>query len=645
MPRARPVFPAAIRDAIRDAEIGAGPLLGVPGQRFFAGPVAGVLLLVLCAAVYLPGLRAMPPVDRDESRFAQASRQMFEALALPQEFRDTRPLERLDNGTVVGGMHAGGPIVPMVGQRARINKPPLIYWLQTASAWAFTAGDPLAAALWHYRLPSVVCAALAVLFTWRLGCSMTSAQAAWLAAALLAIAPIVVWDARQARADQALFACTTGALWALWTVFRHRQRPRDELKLGARTVAPVLFWIALALGVLAKGPITPMIAALAALAACIATGQWKWLGRTRPLAGLVILVALLAPVIVLAASTIGLGTLGEIFREEVIERSGSAKEGHWGPPGYHTVLLAVLFWPGSLLTLAAFVRTARLALRLPAPERAGILHRIASLPTRWRKRAAGRDAELFCLAWIIPGWIVMELVSTKLPHYTLPMYPPVAIITGALIVDAARGAVDTKTAERLDLGGVVWLALGLLVCVLPLAGLVFLGVSGPAAVLAVAAGAANLFLLWRAKQALDAGLPIRATVRAAGASIMFIVVALGVVLPRARTVWISHRVLAEVRTIAGDDAPVAAVGFHEDSLVFLTRGALDKIDPPQAGAWLREHPRGVLILPVRDEGEANLDELAFVTVGGEVRGYNYAAGRAERLRLRMNAGAAPGRTP
>jgi len=52
------------------------------GSKASSWRVAGLSLLVLCLAVYLPGLWTIPPVDRDECRFAQASRQMFEGGGL-----------------------------------------------------------------------------------------------------------------------------------------------------------------------------------------------------------------------------------------------------------------------------------------------------------------------------------------------------------------------------------------------------------------------------------------------------------------------------------------------------------------------------------------------------------------------------------
>src|SRR5690606_24117103 len=116
--------------------------------------------------------------------------QMFESVALPAEQR--RP-----------DWHDGGVVLPKVQDRPRLNKPPLIYWLQAASAAVFTRGDPFRDAIWMYRVPSLIAAIAAVLITWRIGVGLFDdlwggASAAWLGAALLAVSPIVVWESHQA---------------------------------------------------------------------------------------------------------------------------------------------------------------------------------------------------------------------------------------------------------------------------------------------------------------------------------------------------------------------------------------------------------------------------------------------------------------
>src|SRR5436190_210596 len=92
------------------------------------------LLAALCLALYLPGIAAIPPLDRDEARFAQASRQMLETGDfLHIRFQD----------------------------EARNKKPAGIYWLQAASVAVLST--PESTAIWPYRLPSMV-GALAALF-------------------------------------------------------------------------------------------------------------------------------------------------------------------------------------------------------------------------------------------------------------------------------------------------------------------------------------------------------------------------------------------------------------------------------------------------------------------------------------------------
>src|SRR5881227_3414450 len=101
------------------------------------------LLAALCFALYLPGIAAIPPLDRDEARFAQASRQMLETGDfLRIRFQD----------------------------EARNKKPAGIYWLQAGAVAVFST--PASAAIWPYRLPSLLGAMAAVLLTFGLGAAL-----------------------------------------------------------------------------------------------------------------------------------------------------------------------------------------------------------------------------------------------------------------------------------------------------------------------------------------------------------------------------------------------------------------------------------------------------------------------------------------
>ncbi|MFN0011043.1 MAG: ArnT family glycosyltransferase [Phycisphaerales bacterium] len=602
----------------------------------------GLVLLLLCAAVYLPGQTSLPPVDRDECRFAQASRQMFESVALPESQRDPK-------------MHGGGLVVPMLVDVPRLNKPPLVYWLQTASAALFTWGRPLEDAIWMYRVPSVLSAIVAVFATWRLGLKMFDARAALLAAMLLAVAPMVVWDAHQARADQLLLACTTVCMGALWGVWRRRSgreshaederaNASESLRWIARTPwgTVVLFWLALGAGIMAKGPVTPLVVALAIVWLSLTTRSWRWIGGLRPVLGAVIVLACVAPwVWAVAQRQGGFGPYATLVWDEFFARGiRGSKEGHFAPPGTHTVLLAALFWPGSLLTLAGFIaawkrargldqkpdREGGLGAKSPARESPGLRRGLLGRITRaWR----GRDAEMFLVAWIVPMWVVFELSLAKLPHYTMPMYPAIALVSARMMMRAAarHGALNI-----VGLG--IWTAIG-----------VGLG-------LFAAIGAANASNLSNYEHALFQpalniatvatislicfGLLTWALLGLRASSILslllravMLVVLLGgftisTVLPMLVPGSQSERLMVVVRESDPDRKRDVASVYWEESMVFATRGRGTPLPLERVLSWSREQPDAFLVLPT-----ASLDVTGpDLRLLGQVRGgVSIAAGR------------------
>jgi 4-amino-4-deoxy-L-arabinose transferase-like glycosyltransferase len=573
---------------------------------------AGLLLVALLLAVYVPGQFSIPVVDRDEARFAQASRQMFEALAWSRNATDTRPISTDESGRLTGGPHGGGWTVPMVGEHPRLAKPPLIYWAQAASAAALTGLDPLADRIWHYRVPSVLSAIAACFITWRLGAAMGHARAGWLGAALLGVSPMVVWDAHQARADQLLLFITTGAMAALIRIrsvgggggFKD-----DAPARGGGWRWPIVFWFTIGAGVLTKGPITPMVAALAAITFSWAARDWRWLRRTRPLLGLTILTLLVTPWAVATARTVGWGTLLDTWFAETIGRSAEPREGHRGPPGYHLVLLAVLFWPGSLLTLHALRAAWIRAVRFPVET---------GLMVRWKSRTTPDHPTLFLLAWIAPSWLVFELVGTKLPHYTLPLYPPLALLTARAVFDLADRVTLPSRPVPPRVGLAVWVVIGLLLIAIAPIALARLDGS-PGLVVAAVTGAlvSVVFLVWAASSVRTSILRTHAL--AIASAVVFAGTLLGVVLPRARPLQVTERLAALIR-LAPPDAPVAAAGYHEDSLTFATRARLVRLSPDRVTAWASANPGGVLILPADAPAQPGWTEL------GRVSGLNYSKG-------------------
>ncbi len=221
---------------------------------------AVAVLAVISLASFLPGFFQIPPVDRDEARFAQATKQMMES---------------------------GDYVRIRYQDEARNKKPVGIYWAQAASASVFGATE---APIWAYRLPSLVALTAAVLLLYATGRRLFESRTAFLAASLLAACLLAVIEAHLAKTDAGLLATTVAAQGALGLIYL---RGRADLPTG--WLLPLGFWVALALGILIKGPVLPLVSVLTIAALGVADRSLAWLKGARPLAGVLIAAAIVAP--------------------------------------------------------------------------------------------------------------------------------------------------------------------------------------------------------------------------------------------------------------------------------------------------------------------------------------------------------------
>src|ERR1700722_2562463 len=205
-----------------------------------ANNVRAVGLLVLCGfLLFLPGFFSIPPIDRDEARFAQATKQMVESGDLVDiRFQDD----------------------------VRYKKPVGIYWLQAAAVETASAlGVPRAQArIWLYRVPSLIGAIFAGLL---LGSSV-----------LLGV------EARLAKTDAMLLLTVVAAMGALARVYLSWQRGEDPVH--PPWAWPAIFWTALAGGILLKGPLILMFVGLTIVTLAILDRSANWIWRLRPVWGL-----------------------------------------------------------------------------------------------------------------------------------------------------------------------------------------------------------------------------------------------------------------------------------------------------------------------------------------------------------------------
>ncbi|HSD10200.1 MAG TPA: glycosyltransferase family 39 protein [Candidatus Binatia bacterium] len=551
---------------------------------------SSALLICLCSAIYLPGIVALPPIDRDEARFAQSTKQMLES---------------------------GDFVRPRFQSEARYKKPIGIYWLQAGAVTL--AGS--AHSIWPYRLPSLAGAILAVLGTLAIGRRLFDPETGLLGAALLASSPLLAVEATVATTDAVLLACVVGAQGCLAGMHLARcrgERPAASLAAG--------FWAAQAVGVLVKGPVAPAVSLLTigALRLGNAAGADSrgWVGDLRAGPGLLLFAAIVGP----WAIAVGLATDWDFYRaafaEDVLPKLLGGQESHGAPPGYYLVMSVASFWPGALPTAPAILAAVR------------------------RRSAPG---EGFCLAWLIPTWVFFEIVPTKLPHYVLPTFPALAL----LAAHAVRIAVPELRSRTARAVAWVWTAAGLALASVLIAAPLLLGATldplrcAPAiATLLTTVFTARWWCSGNERRAIGCSIIGSGVVLASTLGFLLPGVRSLWVCERALDAIAAlpsgHRAVTR---------PLAAVGYREPSLVFLLGGDIELLPPDPAARFLAAHDDGLVLVSEDQQAAfraAATDRSLAMQEVAAFGGWNYSKGRWVRLRvfgrISPNPGAS-GRSP
>ncbi|SDS25412.1 ArnT family glycosyltransferase [Bradyrhizobium canariense] len=547
-----------------------------PGSRLMrvidfitASHARSIAFLALCGLLlFLPGFFNIPPIDRDEARFAQATKQMVET----GDFVDIRFQDDV-----------------------RYKKPVGIYWLQSAAVETASAlGLPRAALrIWIYRIPSLIGAIGAVLLTYWTALAFVTRRGAVLSALLLGSSVLLGVEARLAKTDAMLLLTVVAAMGALARVYLSWQRGEDPEH--PPWAWPAIFWTALAGGILLKGPLILMFAGLTIITLAILDRSANWLWRLRPLWGLMWMLVLVLPWFVAIFWRAGDAFFADSIGGDMLSKL-SAQESHGAPPGVYLLLFWITFWPGAPLAAMA-------------------------APAVWRARR--EPGAQYLLAWLIPSWIVFELVLTKLPHYVLPLYPAIAILT--------VGALERRVLSRswLRRGAAWWFAIPALTSVIAVIGAVTL-TRQPVFLAWPFVGAAlifGLFAWWlfednRAERSL-----LNAVVAA-----MFLAFAIyGVVLPALTPLFPSAEVARALRNVVCVGPKAAAAGFQEPSLVFMTGTSTVLTDGSGAADFLNQGSCRFALVEARSERSfaqrAEAIGLRY-NVATRIEGYNISQGRA-----------------
>lgn len=319
-----------------------------------------LLLAGFCGFLFFFGLAYFGLIGADEPRYAQVAREM---------------LARHDW------------ITPTLGGKPWLEKPPLYYWQAMLAYSIFGVSD------WAARLPSAVDATLMViaiyLFLKRFrpgfqldGALMTASTAG------------VVGFARAASTDMPLAAMFTIALlaWYAW----YESESRRYL---------VLFYCFLALGMLAKGPVAPLLAAIIIVIFAAKKGDFRLLVRTLWIPGILFFCALAAPWYV-AVQIRNPQFLRVFIFEHNLARFGTNLYHHPEPFWYFLPVTLIGLIPWTVFVAASFAETIRVW-----------------WTERQQMRASEDALNAFLVIWLIVPVLFFSFSRSKLPGYIVPALP------------------------------------------------------------------------------------------------------------------------------------------------------------------------------------------------------------------------------
>jgi len=530
---------------------------------------AAVLLVVFSLVAFLPGFFQIPPVDRDEARFAQATKQMLET----HEYVDIRFQDEV-----------------------RYKKPVGIYWLQAAAVKAGEAlGVPEArTTIWLYRLPSLAGAMFGVLLTYWTALALVGGRAAVVAALMMASSFLLGVEARLAKTDAMLLFTCIAAMGALARIYLASRR-ENETKIGWSQ--PAILWTAIAGGILLKGPVILLFVGLTVIVLSISDRSTRWLWSLRPIAGFLWVILLVSPWFVAIVAKSGGRFFVEALGHDMLGKVASGQEAHGAPPGFYFLLFWVTFWPGAVL--------------------AGL-----AAPAVWKARH--EPGTRFLLAWLIPSWLVFEAVMTKLPHYVLPLYPPIAILIAGVL--ESGGLSKWRWMVR---GTVGWFLFPVVIAIATLVIFIMFGrdlglVAWPFSALAVISG---LFAWWL----YDVDGAERSLLRGMIASILVAITVYAITFPLLPTLFPSAMIADEILATDCKQPRVASTyAYQEPSLVFLLGTDTRFTDGAGAADFLRSGSCHFALIDPRSERSfvQRADSIALrYSLIQRIEGYNISIGR------------------
>ena len=551
--------------------------------------IVGILTLIFI----LPGLSSIPPLDRDEARFSQASKQMLE-----------------DKNYVVIKFQ----------EELRSKKPIGIYWLQIASASIFGKDNIIS-----YRAPNIFSTIILIIvfstfvysisfryFNLNISSSLTFSFFSSLVMATLLGLSIEI---KQAKTDTVLLTLCTVQQLIFWKIYSYGKESWNKYKHHEYVWLTRLFWLIIALGILVKGPISPLLFTMTLLSICIldrfVEKEWNlsWLNLFLWFQGLLIVSIITLPWIYLAWQATDGHLILDAINKDFLIKLRSGQENHWGPFGSHFFLLLLTFWPMVLL--------------LPFAARACL---------DWKHDRLIR----FLISWIIPFWIILELTPTKLPHYILPVFPGLILLILIGISSPPSGNIKFSKINKFFRAVVViftlLLALSLVYVSLNFSSkiLIFILSIVLSFIMITSIIFGNIFFLNESKYKLS---PLFGMLILAGICNIFV---FSYIFPNLDKIHITPKIKNYIDSLEFRPDTIVATGYHEPSLIFsLGRDTL-LLSPEEAALVLVEGDNTLAIVEERTHNEVKKilnkfeNKIVYLT---SLDGFNLAKGQKIKIHI------------
>lgn len=351
---------------------------------YFSQPNRFLIFLAICFLIFLTGIFEIPVLDRDEARFATASKTML----LENEFIDIK-------------MH----------DEPRYKKPIGIYWLQVGANFLF--GNSPYDNISLYRLPSIFSLFSAFVFIFFRLKKILNDEISFLTIFFLIFSLLTLSEMLQAKTDGALFLTITLCNLMIYSLINDH---------NVNNIEKFVFWSSLAIGILIKGPII-LIFTIFPLIIFSIIKRKNFLKEIFSYLGVLLFLALVLPWFVMITFESNGAFWYESVGHDLLGKVSSGQESHGFPPGYYLITTLILFWPGSIL-IYPFIKN--------------------NLKDKFLK-IRKNDLTFFLLISFFVPYFLFELIYTKLPHYIYPSYLPLSILLSKFLLEENFEGISKKS--------------------------------------------------------------------------------------------------------------------------------------------------------------------------------------------------------